>query len=271
VADVFRGDVKSAGAPIDSWANPFKVNNINRFDLISAQVKAWETKGKVRVLANPKLTVYANASPLKTTSTGWFEEKKEVSQVSDVEKDTGIAFVTVGQDVYYPAQQDASGRITYDKATANLKLMIRDMYITNGKLKFSVYAQQDEPNFTRGGNAPPDIARRSIMTTVQVGNQDPVVLGGLISKTKSVSEGGVPGLSRLPFLGRLFQTRSVNTSENELVIILTPQILQEDLDLAAKKKFEVVPVPRRSDRLEQLHQHFQKIKGRHFPSEQAPQ
>jgi len=66
-------------------------------------------------------------------------------------------------------------------------------------------------------------------------------------------------------LGRLFKTRSTTKSENELVILLTPKITNRDKDLAGKSKFEEVPVPRRSDRLEKLHNMFQEIKSSHVP------
>lgn len=266
-SDVFRGDVRSVGAPIDSWANPLKMNNINRFDLIAATVKAWETKSRVKVLANPKLTVYANAAPNKIARAGWTDEKKEADSEATIETDSGLAFVSVGQDIYYPAQVDTNGNITYGQAKAALKLLIRDLFVNEGTLKFSVFAKQDEPSFSRGANAPPDILKRSIMTTVQIANEETVVLGGLINRNKEMTESQVPVLSKLPFLGRLFRSKNTQTRENELVILLTPQIVHQNVDLGGKKKYETIPVPQRSDRLEKLHQTFRRIKDSHFPPE----
>ena len=261
----FRGDTQSLGAPVPNKMNPLYMNNINRFDLIAAQVRMWETKSKAKVLAKPKIMVYANANPLKMASSGWLGEKKEFESESDIETDSGLAFVNVGQDILYPAKVDTSGNITYEKAEASLKLMIRDMYVHNNELKFSVYAKQDEPSFTRGLNAPPDILKRSIMTTVKIKDQETVVLGGLINQNKEVSWKGVPILSRIPYLGRLFKSKSVNKRENELVILLTPKILKDEKDLSGNKKFETVPVPSRSDKLEKLHKMFQQIKSSHLP------
>lgn len=263
----FRGDTQSIGAPVPKNLNPFKTNNINRFDLIAAQVKAWETKSKAKVLANPKLTVYANASPLKIAKAGWLNEKGELEDELNVEKDSGLAYVNVGQTIFYPGKIDTSGNITYETAEASLKLLIRDMYVNNDELKFSVFAKQDEPSFTRGANAPPDILKRSVMTTVQIKDQQTIVLGGLINRTNETSWKSVPLLSKIPYLGRLFQSKSLISRENELIILLTPKILNREADLAGNSKFETVPVPRRSDRLEKLHNIFEEIKSSHIPQE----
>ncbi|HMM60584.1 MAG TPA: pilus assembly protein N-terminal domain-containing protein, partial [Candidatus Rifleibacterium sp.] len=51
----------NGNAAVPKYMNPFFMKNINRFDLIAAQVKAWETSGKAKVLANPKLIVYGSS------------------------------------------------------------------------------------------------------------------------------------------------------------------------------------------------------------------
>jgi Flp pilus assembly secretin CpaC len=263
----FRGDVQSLGAPVPDNLNPFKVNNINRFDLIAAQVKAWETSGKAKILANPKLMVYANASPLKLAKTGWTNEDEETQNEEEIEKDAGIAFVNVGQDIYYPSTIDASGNPTYTKAEASLKLAIRDLFVNKNELKFSVFAKQAEPSFTRGANAPPDILKRSIMTTLKLKNQQTIVIGGLINRTDNVTWNKVPLLGDLPLVGRLFKSKNKSTSENELVILLTPKILSNERDLSGNKKYKEVQIPRRTDKLEKLHKIFQQIKSSHIPVE----
>ena len=263
----FRGDVQSVGAPVPENINPFRMNNINRFDLIAAQVKAWETSGKAKILANPKLMVYANASPLKLAKSGWTNEEEDTQDEQEIEKDAGIAFVNVGQDIYYPSTIDASGNPTYAQAEASLKLAIRDLFVNKNELKFSVFAKQAEPSFTRGANAPPDILKRSIMTTLKLKDQQTIVLGGLINRTDNVTWSKVPLLGDLPLVGRLFKSRNKSTSENELVILLTPKILSSERDLSGNKKYKEVQIPRRTDKLEKLHKIFQQIKSSHLPAE----
>ncbi len=259
------GTAAGGGAPVPKYMNPLYMNNINRFERIAAMVRAWETSGKARVIANPKLLVYANATKKKVAESGWFEEKDSSESDTSLEKDAGLAYVNVGQTVQYPSSIDAAGNPVYASLEASLKLAIRDMYIHNGELKFSVFAKQEEPSYLRGNEGPPDVLKRSIMTTVKVKDQETIVLGGLINRTTGVSWKGVPILSRLPYLGRLFRSKSTTNSENELVILLTPKITNREKDLAGNSKFEEVPVPRRSDKLEKLHNMFQEIKSSHIP------
>ena len=161
--------------------------------------------------------------------------------------------------------RDINGNSSYASVEATLKLMIRDLYVKDGHLKFTVFAKQAEPVFIRGADQVPNISKRSVMTTVQIPNGETIVLGGLINKKREKTTRGIPILSKLPFIGRVFKSDSTKVTEDELVILLTPQISGKDVDLGGKKKYETIPVPRRSDRLEKLHSIFQRIKGSHFP------
>ena len=187
-----------------------------------------------------------------------------VEQVAG-EGDPGLAYVDVGQTVQ--VEKDAgNGKTSYEPFEAKLRLCIRDLYIDDDELKFSVYAQQEELSFERGNGVSPDKHSRDIMTTVKIKDEQTIALGGLISKNNSVSWYGVPGLSRLPVVGRLFKHRSVNNSENELIILLTPKITNKERDLAGNSKFKTINVPRRSDKLENLNNIFEQIKSSHVPS-----
>lgn len=254
------GDGENAILP--KHMNPFYMKNINRQSLVQATVKAWEESGKAKVISKPNLMVYASAVAQNKAESSW---GGEVSP-KDAEGDQGLAFVKVGQTVQ--VEKDAgNGKTSYDEFEADLKLCIRDLYIDGDELKFSVFAQQEELSYEKGNGVPPDKHSRNIMTTLRVKDQQTVALGGLISTNKSESWNGVPGLSRLPFLGRLFRHRSVSNSENELIILLTPRITNKDKDLAGNKKFETINVPRRSDKLENLNNIFDQIKSSHVPAD----
>ncbi len=242
--------------------NPFYMKNVNRLSLVEAQVKAWEESGKAKVISKPNLMVYASAVPQNKAESSWGGEKEPKT----AENDQGLAFVDVGQTVQ--VEKDAgNGKTSYEPFEAKLRLCIRDLYIDDDELKFSVFAQQEELSFERGNGASPDKHTRNIMTTVRVKDQQTIALGGLISKNNSVSWYGVPGLSRIPLVGRLFRHRSVSNSENELIILLTPKITNKEKDLLGNKKFETIKVPRRSDKLENLNNIFEQIKSSHVPAD----
>jgi general secretion pathway protein D len=54
-----------------------------------------------------------------------------------------------------------------------------------------------------------------------------IVIGGLISDSKTVTKSGVPLLSRIPLLGALFGTHESVTSKTELILLLTPHIITD--------------------------------------------
>jgi general secretion pathway protein D len=76
-----------------------------------------------------------------------------------------------------------------------------------------------------GGN--PDIFERSIATEVVANSGQTVLLGGLISEDSSRGANGVPGLSKLPVLGHLFEGGADTASRTELIMLITPKVLDD--------------------------------------------
>lgn len=74
-----------------------------------------------------------------------------------------------------------------------------------------------------GGN--PDVFTRSISTEIVAASGQTVLLGGLISEDVSANKNGAPGISTIPGLGWLFKTEGDNGSRTELVMLITPRIL----------------------------------------------
>ncbi|RCK79979.1 MAG: Type IV pilus biogenesis protein PilQ [Candidatus Ozemobacter sibiricus] len=267
VSKDFRGAVQQGPAPVPDRVNPFKMNNLNRFEIIDAQINALEKAGKAKVLANPKLICYANTKPTKIAGTGWLGEGditdgKEPTIGTKPDEDPGIAFFQTGTQREVLVGRDNLGAPLTRQYNAMLRLAIRDLFVQDDSLKFSVFAKRDD--FDETTNA---INTRSLSTTIKSRNGETIILGGLITKNKIVSKESVPGLSRIPYLGRLFRWERDRVEENELIVLLTPEIIGREKDALPVKKFETVPVPRRSDRLEKLHDLFQKIKASHFPEE----
>ena len=80
----------------------------------------------------------------------------------------------------------------------------------------------DVDNTTTSSIDSPTIIQRRISTSVAVQSGESVVLGGLIRENESVSDSGVPGLRRIPLLGRLFSSRTTSTTRTELLVLITP-------------------------------------------------
>ena len=78
----------------------------------------------------------------------------------------------------------------------------------------------------------PTIQQRSIQTTVAVQSGNTVALGGLIQESKTEGVTGVPLLSEIPLLGNLFKTTSESSFRTELLILLTPRVVRNELEAA---------------------------------------
>ena len=79
----------------------------------------------------------------------------------------------------------------------------------------------------------PTTAKRQATTTVEVRDGQTVIIGGIISKQKSVSIQGVPILRKLPWIGHLFEDKETKESRSELLVFLTPHIIIDDAQVDA--------------------------------------
>ncbi len=74
------------------------------------------------------------------------------------------------------------------------------------------------------------IANRALSTEVAVQSGQTVLLGGLIQQTDTVSDNGVPFLSRIPVLGHLFGRTDRSKTRSELIVLITPRIIRNPED-----------------------------------------
>ncbi len=79
----------------------------------------------------------------------------------------------------------------------------------------------------------PTISERKISTIVAVPDDQTVALGGLIQSTTTASNGGIPLLDRIPGLGVLFSNRDNSVDRTELMVLITPHVVQSPGSLQA--------------------------------------
>ena len=92
----------------------------------------------------------------------------------------------------------------------------------------------------------PVIDSRSASTVVVTPDRQPVVIGGLMGKTKSTQDTKIPLLGDIPWLGYLFKRHQVAASKTELIIFLTPYVVRSPGEIAAANasetsRIEMVP------------------------------
>jgi general secretion pathway protein D len=72
----------------------------------------------------------------------------------------------------------------------------------------------------------PVINKSTFQTSIVLADGEPLALGGIITTTNSVAKDRIPGLGDIPFVGALFGTTTQKTERDEIVLILTPHVLQ---------------------------------------------
>ena len=86
--------------------------------------------------------------------------------------------------------------------------------------------QSTEDVLSAMSSTTPVTAKRMIKTTVQVGDGKTVILGGLIREAEKAMKQRVPGLSYIPLIGNLFKSSTKQREKIELMVFLTPYILE---------------------------------------------
>lgn len=86
-----------------------------------------------------------------------------------------------------------------------------------------------DPKISTSGNPP--INNKSVTSQVAVQSGQTVFLGGLIAESTSVGTTGVPYLSRLPIIGPLFGARNKSKTRSETLVMITPTVVENTLDL----------------------------------------
>ena len=99
---------------------------------------------------------------------------------------------------------------------------------------------------TSGVLSAPTINSRKVQTYVNVPDDTPFIIGGLISSKKSNQRGGIPILSDIPILGRLFRFKINKEEKKEVIVLITPNLVDVE-----DNNFTKV-IPKDSDRFQQF-------------------
>jgi general secretion pathway protein D len=78
---------------------------------------------------------------------------------------------------------------------------------------------------TLGGTESPIIRKRTAKTTMVVKDNQTLVVGGLILENRDGTREGIPGLSKIPVLGYLFGTTKTQVRKTELVLLISPRVV----------------------------------------------
>ena len=161
-----------------------------------------------------------------------------LSRPSILARDGQLAKIVVGQSVPLPTsvsyQNSGNTTIPIVNVTytdVGIILNVTPFIGANSLVEMIVQPQISSVDTTQkqaigNGAEAPYLDIRSADTVVVTPDAQPVVIGGLISSGKTASENKVPFLGDIPFIGNIFKESTKSNSKTELMMFLTPHIVQ---------------------------------------------
>ena len=168
--------------------------NLVNLDL---RLQLGETDGQTKVIARPKLATLDN---------------KE-------------ALIKQGEKIPYETTSQAGTQVQFIDAVLSLK--VTPHVTPDGSILMKVIITRDaRGNFRSPINQVPSIDNREASTEVLVKDGETLVIGGIYESESAQTEQGIPWLMKIPILGWLFKNQEMRSSKNELLIFITPTIIQ---------------------------------------------
>jgi pilus assembly protein CpaC len=240
VAEVRRDVIKQMGVDLSASmnygtavvnfnnSNPFTANNqplvpgngltaaaLTKAGLpsVTATLRAMETAGVVRTLAEPNLTAISGESAT-FISGGEFPIP------------TGVT-----------CQTTTSGAIGQCVQTVSFKkfgisLNFTPVVLTEGRISLRVMTEVSEVSAENsltggaGGTTIPSIKTRRAETTLEIPSGGSIAMAGLIQEQTKQAVNGMPGIDSLPVLGALFRSQDFVNNQTELMVIVTPFVVR---------------------------------------------
>ncbi|HIG39950.1 MAG TPA: type IV pilus secretin PilQ [Gammaproteobacteria bacterium] len=166
--------------------------------LLDLEISALETSGHAEVIARPKVIT---------------ADKQEA---------------TISSGVEIPYQEaSSSGATSVSFKSATLELAVKPQITPDDRIIMELSVKQD----TVGAvfNGVPSINTNNVKTQVLVDNGETIVLGGIFTTQTTESVTKTPFFGDLPYVGALFRRRTQSDDKQELLIFITPRLIQESL------------------------------------------
>lgn len=170
--------------------------------LLSLELSALETDNRGKIVSSPRVT------------TGNQQE-------AVIEQGTQIPYIT-------PASSATTVPAVAFK-DAVLKLTVTPQITPDDKINMKLEVKKDQVGVIF--NSVPSIDTQRVKTEVLVANGETAVLGGIYQQTERIDIDKVPFFGNIPYLGNLFKRTTRQNDKTELLIFITPRILDENLSV----------------------------------------
>jgi type IV pilus assembly protein PilQ len=167
----------------------------NNFNL-AVRLSAAESSGMLRILSSPRVLTLDNTQ------------------------------ARISQGTLIPFSQVSAQGVQTTFQEAKLQLLVEPHVTADGSVSMHVKINRDEPDFNQTSpRGDPTILKREAETELLVMDGHTAVIGGIFTRNTGRNHDQVPFFGDIPLLGIFFQQRSSSDSRGELVIFLTPRIV----------------------------------------------
>jgi type II secretory pathway component GspD/PulD (secretin) len=165
---------------------------------ILASINAMTTENKAKLLANPRLAV----------------------------RDGETAKMNIGDKIPFQVI-NAQGVPSVVIIEAGVKLEITPRINADNFVTIKMHPEVSSIRTAPAPNVPPTISTREADSSLTVKDGTPIILAGLIRKDETRATVKVPLLGDIPIIGWLFKSESTDKTDNEVIFVITPHILQK--------------------------------------------
>jgi type IV pilus assembly protein PilQ len=193
------------GLPIVSGAANLALSLLSNPNgsLLGLELRALEAENKGKVISNPRVMT-SNQKP---------------------------AVILNGTQIPYITPGTANNPATVTFKDAFLCLLVDPQILNNDSIVLTVEVQKDAVRDIANIGDNPAIDTKRIKTQVRVNNGETLVLGGIFDGSEGTSVSKTPLLGDLPVFGNLFKTTGKDRTKTELIIFITPRIVDERLSI----------------------------------------
>jgi type IV pilus assembly protein PilQ len=141
---------------------------------------------------------------------------------------------TIGQGISIPFSQVSASGVNTTFIEAKLELKVTPHVSADGSILLRIKATNNAPNpQLTGANGQPSISKREAETEVLVKDGETTVIGGIYTRQTANRRAEVPFLGKIPLIGMLFRATNESDDHTELLIFITPRILNRQATTVA--------------------------------------
>ena len=143
--------------------------------------------------------------------------------------------ILVGGEIPIPVAQSSSGTsgisasVTIEYKPYGVRLLVNAALVGDKTVQMTVTPEVSELDYGAGlqlsGFSVPALTVRRATSTLQMADDETLVIGGLYSNTVSRQVNRIPLLSQIPVLGEFFKSTTTHKEESELLILIQPEIV----------------------------------------------